>query len=65
MLIRIYRFEVDGWVNVDLMPMPVHRRISQHRFYEDGKPRLEKFYKDWTNLVAYGVGINKQFGVNW
>ena len=53
----------DGGACVNLMPSSVYRRINPQMCDDNGAPLLEKFDKDWANLVAYGVSIIKQIGV--
>ena len=54
---------LDGGASVNLMPTSVYRRINPQLFDNNGAPQLDKFDKDWTNLVAYGGIIIKQIGV--
>ena len=55
--------KLAGGASVNLMPTSVYRRINSQVFDNNIAPQLEKFDKDWTNLVAYGGSIIKQIGV--
>ena len=57
------KVKLDGWASINLMPTSVYRRINPQMFHDDGALWLEKFDKDWSNLVAYGGSIMKQIGV--
>ena len=47
------KVKLDGWANANLMPSFVYIRINPQMFDDNGAPLLEKFDKDWANLVAY------------
>ena len=53
------KVKLDGGASVNLMPPSVYKRIKPQMFDNNGAPQLEKFDKDWTNLVAYGGRIIK------
>ena len=57
------KVKLDSWASVNIMPTSVYRRINRQLFDRNGAPQLDKFDKDWTNLVAYGGSIIKQIGV--
>ena len=57
------KVKLDSETSVNLMPRSVYRRINPQMFDANGATWLEKFDKDWTNLVAYGGSIIKQTGV--
>ena len=57
------KVKLDSGASVNIMPTSVYRRINLQLFDSNGAPQLDKFDKDWTNLVAYGGSIIKQIGV--
>ena len=57
------KVKLDSGASVNMMPTSVYRRINLQLFDSNGVPQLDKFDKDWTNLVAYGGSIIKQIGV--
>ena len=57
------KVKLDGEASVNLMLTYVYRRINPQLFDGNGAPHLDKFDKDWTNLIAYRGSIIKQIGV--
>ena len=57
------KVKLDSGASVNIMPTSVYRRINPQLFDRNGAPQLDKFDKDWTNLVAYGGSIIKKIGV--
>ena len=57
------KVKLDSGASLNIMPTSVYRRINPQLFHSNGAPQLDKFDKDWTNLVAYGGIIIKQIGV--
>ena len=57
------KVKLDGGASVNLMPTSSYRKLKPTNVYGDGTPQVERFDKDWTNLVAYGGSIIKQVGV--
>ena len=57
------KVKLDCGASVNLMPTSVYRKINPQLFDSHGAPQLDKFDKDWTNLVAYGGSIIKQISV--
>ena len=57
------KVKLDSGASVNIMPTSVSRRINPQLFDSNGAPQLDKFNKDWTNLVAYGGSIIKQISV--
>ena len=57
------KVKLDSGASVNIMPTSVYRRINPQLFDTNGAPQLDKFDKDWTNLVAYGGSIIRQIGV--
>ena len=55
--------KLDSGASVNIMPTSVYRRINVQLFDSNGAPQLDKFDKDWTNLVAYGGCIIKHIVV--
>ena len=55
--------KLDSEASVNIMPTSVYRRINPQLFDSNGALQLNKFDKDWTNLVAYGGSIIKQIAV--
>ena len=60
---RKVKVKLDSGASVNIMPTSVYRRINPQLFDTNGAPQLDKFNKDWTNLVAYGGSIIRQIGV--
>ena len=53
----------DDGASANLMPTSVYQRVNPKKCNDNSSPLLEKFDKDWANLVAYGGSIIKQIGV--
>ena len=60
---RKVKVKLDGRASANLMSASVYRRINPQIFDDNGAPWLQKFDKDWANLVAYGGSIIKQIGI--
>ena len=48
------KVKLDSGASVNIMPTSVCRRINLQLFDSNGAPQLDKFDKDWTNIVKYG-----------
>ena len=57
------KVKLDSGASVNIMPTSVYRRINPQLFDSNGASQIDKFDKDWTNLVAYGGSIIKQICV--
>ena len=57
------KVKLDSGASVNIMPTAVYRRINPQLFDSNGAPQLDKFVKDWANLVAYGGSSIKQMDV--
>ena len=55
--------KLNSGATVNIMSTSLYRRINLQLFDSNGAPQLDKFDKDWINLVAYGGSIIKQLGV--
>ena len=54
------KVKLDGRASVHLMATSIYRRTNPQLFDNDGALQLEKFDKDWTNLVTYEVALSNR-----